>query len=279
MAYVLSRTMPHATILLSPREAYRRDAFIAGLARLGYDGGDRPVQNPHRDDVMVIWNRKDPDGYHALRYEAAGARVIVAENGYIGSAPDGGKLFALALGQHNGAGKWPVGGPERIGCQMATGWHPFGLELKPWRETGEDLLILPQRGIGCPGVAMPPSWLPRAVKNLRRSTARTIRIRRHPGLEKVEPYPDFAGAHAVVTWGSGAAIKAIVAGVPAFYDLPDWIGAPAARYGATGMAEPEYGIEEPFTGDRMPMLERLAWAQWNLAEVASGEAFAWLLQR
>lgn len=272
MAHVPIRTMPRATILLSSALPYRRDCFVNGLARLGYSTDHRAEKHPEPGDVLVIWNRKEQDGYHALRYERAGATVLVAENGYIGKAPDGGKLYALAIGQHNGAGKWRVGGPERIASQMATGWHPFGLELKPWRERGDGLLMLPQRGIGCRGVAMAAGWAPLTERALARVTNRPIRTRRHPGAEKVEPYADFAGLHAVVTWGSGAAIKAIVAGIPAFHGLPSWIGAPAALPIGSD-------IEAPFMGDRMPMLERLAWAQWSLAEISTGEPFAWLLQK
>jgi hypothetical protein len=72
-----------------------------------------------------------------------------------------------------------------------------------------------------------------------------------------------------VTWGSGAGIKSIVAGIPVFHEMPNWIGAPAAKLGLDD-------IEQPFLGDRQPMLNRLAWAQWDLDEIASGEAISWV---
>lgn len=81
---------------------------------------------------------------------------------------------------------------------------------------------------------------------------------------------DLKDCWAVVTWSSGAAIKAIAAGVPAFHALPNWIGAPAAKpFGSD--------LENPFLGDRLPMFQRLAWAQWGLDEIASGEPFKRLL--
>lgn len=76
----------------------------------------------------------------------------------------------------------------------------------------------------------------------------------------------------MVTWASGAAIKAIIEGIPVFYEFNDWIGAPAARYGIDD-------TENPFLGDRNPMLHRLSWAQWTAEEIASGEPFKCLLNR
>jgi len=83
--------------------------------------------------------------------------------------------------------------------------------------------------------------------------------------------PDFEDCWAAVTWASGGAIKAICAGIPVFYEFEKWIGAPSARLG--------FGdLENPFLGDRGPMLHRLSWAQWNVDEIAKGEPFRWLLK-
>ena len=198
----------------------------------------------------------------ARRYEQAGATVIVAENGFIGRAPCGGKMYALALGHHNGLGSWRVGEADRF--------KTLGVELKPWRATGENILILAQRGIGEPGVAMPRDWAATVHRRLSRVTSRPIRLRAHPGLLRTPLEPELENVHAVVTWASGAAIKAIAAGIPCFHELPGWIGAGAARLGIDK-------IEKPFLGDRTEMFHRLAWAQWSADEIASGEPFKWLL--
>jgi hypothetical protein len=265
--------MPTATVLIRPVPSYRHDAFRAGLERLGYALADRNSR-PGPEDILVTWNRKPTERGATAAMEAAGGRVIIAENGYIGRSPDGKKLYALALRSHNGAGHWNIGGPERLAHQMATGWAPHGIELKPWRAAGEFLLLLPQRGIGEQGVAMPPNWIGHTQSLLRQRTKREIRIRRHPGDNKADPWPDFVGAHAALTWGSGAAIKALVAGIPVFHGLPRWIGAGAAK-----PITPRLDVEAPAMSDadRVAMLERLAWAQWSADEIASGEAFKWLL--
>lgn len=256
--------MPHACILLRPTLTYRRDAFERGLRRVGYEPSAVPKAKPEPDDLLVLWNRKPTEERIARTYEAAGARVVIAENGYIGKGPDGGKLYALALGHHNGCGTWPTGGPQR--------WQALGIDLKPWRTSGDFILVLAQRGIGEAGVAMPPGWLARTLADLGKRTKRPVRIRRHPGREKVEPDADFAVAWACVTWGSGAGIKALAQGVPVFHDLAGWIGAPMSAHGLDD-------LESPYVGPRLAAFQRLAWAQVDIEEIASGDAFARLLER
>lgn len=132
--------------------------------------------------------------------------------------------------------------------------------------------MLLQRGIGEQGVAMPHEWRLDIERRLKAVTKRPIVIRGHPGIDGAAPTePDFRNVHAVVTWASGAAIKAIAAGVPVFHEFDRWIGAPAARFGIDK-------IEEPYLGDRLPMFRRLAWAQWTAAEIAKGEPFECLLR-
>lgn len=254
--------MRRACVLFKPSVAYRREVFETGLRRLGYQVIDRPLPSPEPSDLLVMWNRNFHEEAHARRYEAVEAKLIIAENGYIGKDQDGHKLFALALNHHNGAGKWNVGAGNR-----------WTRELQTWRASGDHILVLPQRGIGERGIAMPNHWVGTMRSQFARMTKRPIRVRMHPGLAKTEPYDELSGAWAAVTWGSGAAIKALFAGVPVFHGLSQWIGAPAAS-----MLKEGADIERPFLGDRTPMFERLAWAQWSVAEIQSGEAFANLLQ-
>jgi hypothetical protein len=258
--------MPTAVCLIRTNVHYRHDAFVRGLVAAGYRVETKPPKNITRDDVLVIWNRGAQFQYEAKRHEAAGSRIIVAENGYTDAVDDQGhQWFSLALDHHNGCGRWSVGDTPRFPLMKQT--------VKPWREDGSFILVLPQRGIGAPGVAMPPRWPREIEKRLKAVTGRPIHVRPHPGLKSMAPAfaPALDGCHAVVTWASGAAIKAIILGVPAFHELRGWIGGPAARYGIDD-------LERPFLGDRGPMLERLAWSQWSVAEIASGDAFKHLLR-
>ena len=204
---------------LIPRTVYYRSAaFISGLEKLGYRVTDKAKSDPQVNDALVIWNRHRDIG-PARIYERAGAPIIVAENGYIGRDEEGRQFYALARSHHNGAGEWYVGEEDR--------WAKTGVRLRRWRADGDFILVLPQRGIGPEGVAMPRQWPIEIVRRLKGVTRRPIKMRPHPGKEKSDPSPDFAGCWAAVTWGSGAAIKAIVAGIPVFHELERWIGAPA----------------------------------------------------
>jgi hypothetical protein len=257
--------MPRAAVLLKETPHYRRDAFCAGMWVNGYSVTTTTIGDIRPDDVLVCWNRYAQARVEAQRFEAAGARVIVAENGFVGSDEHGRKLYQLALDYHNGAGRWPVGTEDR--------WSPLGIKLKPWRAGGAKILILPQRIVGEDGVAMPKRpevWAPEVREQLRQYTGRPIEIRYHPGNVVPKPSPDWANVHAVVTWGSTAGLKAICAGIPVCHLMPGWIGRTAASFGLEH-------IENPWMGDRLPMLHRMSWAQWTVEEIASGEPFARLL--
>lgn len=252
---------PRAIFTLRESDAYAPGAFREGLRRIGYEPTTQ-AHVPTEKDILLVWNRRRTDEALIRSCESRGARVVVAENGYLGTDESGGKLFALALGHHSGAGWWPVGDGSR--------WKRLGIEVKPWRHDGEHVLVFGQRNIGEFGVAAPEGWGEAAFDAVRRLTCRKVKLRPHPGVARTDPYDDLRGAWAAVTWSSGAALKALVAGYPVFHALRDWIGGPAAN--------PWPGdIESPNLPDRLPMLERLAWAQWTRAEIASGEALAWLL--
>lgn len=247
------------------REAplYRRDAFCDGLRACGYTLGPE-IARPQPRDLALVWCRYGETDRVARRYEAAGATVIVAENGYLGRDWGGRSWYALALNQHNGVGRWTIGGPERAAL--------FDADLRPWRAQGGYALVLAQRGIGSPLVAQPPGWHQKAAQALGRMGYRVV-IRGHPGRhqENASLYQQLAGAAFAVTWGSGAAVKALLHGVPIYHGLPRWIGAPAAR--PFGKA-----LGDPFRGDRGEFLTRLAWAMWSVEEIGSGYAFRHLLR-
>lgn len=254
--------MPRAVCLIRDQSPYSQPHFVAGLKARGFKVSTGYDYKPTQQDVLLIWNRNGVRHHIALAFEQAGAAVIVAENGWIGRAANGGKFYALCRSHHNGPGSWPDTGVDR--------WPLMNVELRPWRTAGRHVVVLCSRGIGEPGIAQPRDWPLRIVEELKRVTDRKIKVRRHPGDSHAPVENELAGAHAVVTWASGAAVKAIAAGVPAFYGLKNWIVAGAAKHGVDE-------IEDPFLGDRLPTFRRLAQAQWTADEIATGEPFQWLL--
>lgn len=239
---------------------YRRDAFESGLKACGYKLAT-DINNPTPADIFVCWNRGGGNNTTAKRFESAGARALIAENGYMGKKWNGSEWFAMSRGHHNGAGKWNDKGPDR--------WDSWNVELEPFRTGGTEVVLLPQRGIGEPGVAMPSNW----TKDAQSILGRRARVRQHPGDREGVPMSiDLRHAEYVLTWGSGAGLKALAMGIPVFYSFPKWIGAAAARPLADLKQGPRRDPEA-----RLAMFRRMAWAMWTLEEIASGYAFKELL--
>lgn len=210
--------------------------------------------NPGADDVLVAWNRKHSSESQIRRYEKAGAKVIIAENGYIGRDNNGNKLIALAHNYHLGNGRWFIGDEPRH--------QNHNFEIKPWRAGGDHIVLLGQRGIGN---SKRIEWYKEQQKKIQLLTRRLVRLRAHPGKDPTPLEPDIENAHAVITWSSSAAIHAMAFGVPAFHLMPGWIGEWASRFGIDE-------LENPWLGDRVPMFHRIGWAQWTPEEIMSGEA-------
>lgn len=251
-------------------EDKRHEAMAAGLKAL--DFSLTPVEFPAAPgDVAIFWNLHPPRDRIAEVFRSRGGQVIVAEEGYTRGIVKYPSHFALALDGHNGSGRFPTGGPER--------WRKLGIELKPWREPGADkhILVAGQRGIGHPNMASPANWHNDIAKSLAQLTKRRIVIRTHPGKDHSTQPPledpgQLGNAHACVVWSSSTAVKALIAGIPVFYLAAHISVAPACRQGV-------YDIEAPQMDDaaRLAGLERMAWMQWNLEEIASGLAFRHLL--
>ncbi len=249
-----------ATILFRPNRFYRADEFARGLERHGFSTSRWANRNPTPNDLLVIWNRKRQEEQTVRAYERAGARVIVVENGFLDRI-DGRKYYALALNHHNGVGRWFVGDKAR-----------FEIRSEPIPR-GDHVLILPQRGIGEKGVAMPYDW-PRTIRDrIAKISGRPVIFRRHPGVHpQRQPAleQELARAHCVVTWASGAAIKAIRAGIPCYHELDAWI----ANCASTRLAD---SLERCNATDSGELWRRVSWATWRMEEIQSGEAFDRLL--
>lgn len=249
---------------IRPLPHYRREAFVNGLKRLGYSivNSGRPKS---RADFLVLWNRYGPYAAMADAWERDGGTVLVCENGYIGKDEKGLQYYAISAKGHNGSGVWPSTQYDR--------WKQLNIECKPWRQADPEghLLVCGQRGIGSTLMASPPDWHKNVQKRIVVATKRPIKVRLHPGdkpaATKLED--DLRGAHACLVWSSSSGVKALVEGYPVFYDAPYWICEGAALRIKGGE------FERPICSDtqRLAALERMAWAQWSIAEIEAGIPF------
>jgi len=241
---------------------YRREAFVVGLRNAGYSlvNSGRPAS---KMDLLVIWNRYGGAAAMADTWERHGGTVLVCENGYIGKDAQGRQLYAIAANGHNGSGWWPIGVEDRF--------SKLGIELKPWLDIPEGhLLVCGQRGIGTKRMASPDNWHNLIANQIKGQVELPIKIRTHPGTQpaKTTLDADLVGASACVVWSSSSGVKALATGCPVYYAAPNWICESAAlRVSEIGRAR----MMDDAT--RAAAFHKLAWAQWSVAEIESGEPF------
>lgn len=246
----------------------RHLAMEAGARAAGYTVHDARNEIPHGrpGDVLMTWNLHGVRESEAAAFRAAGGEVIVWEEGYTRYLHPV-KHFAAALDGHNGSGRWFPDGPHR--------WRALGLDMAPWRADGDHILVCGQRGIGARAMASPAGWHDDVARRLRKITDRPVVVRPHPGKNKATAPPleqQIAGAWAVVVWSSASALRALLMGVPVFYEAPHHVLEEAMTRGVEQ-------VERPPTPDRLEAMERMAWAQWSMDEIAAGEPFRHLLRR
>lgn len=266
--------MRTAWITLRHQPPYRSDAFAEGLESLGFrvkmqfpdPGHVRP------EDVVVVWNLNPR--YRPAAFEAQKARcpLLVAENGYIFRKGSSEHYYALARDGHNGSGWWVVGNEDR--------WAKLGQEIKPWCEKKDGyVLIADQRGIGSEIMRCPHQLYEGIVPRLKRIFARAdkrnvpeFRLRRHPGrhVPARSLEADLREARALVTWASNSANEALLMGIPSFRLAPFHVNEAVL----TDLSQ----LVDPPRPDRLAAFQKLAWAQWSLSEISSGEAFRTLLK-
>lgn len=223
----------------------RRAAFRAGLEKLGISVFDGFPDFPNEKDILVTWNRIGDADRIASIFENRGGKVLVAENAAWGNDFAGQRWYTITRNYHNVSGTFDVGSDAR--------WRHLSINLRPWRAELGETVILPQRGIGPPRTRMPSDWTQKVRKR--------GRVRLHPGSREDIPLEsDLLAASKVITWGSGAAIKALIWGIRVESHLPNWIGE-----------------QDNTDAGRLAMFERLAWAQWSLDEIARGLPFKRLL--
>jgi hypothetical protein len=114
--------------------------------------------------------------------------------------------------------------------------------------------------------------LERTLAELKRHTDRPIVVRAkpQPGETAVPLERALAEAHALVTHSSNVAVEAAIAGTPVFV-APSSAAAPV---GLTDLSQ----IETPVRPDRGSWLAHLAYAQYSMDEVKSGQAWRMLLE-
>jgi len=249
-------------------------AIRAGLDRLG-------VAHTSMDssaDVAIIWSmlwagRMKSNHEIWKLYQSTGRPVLVAEVGMLRR----GLTWKLGI---NGTGSTADYGKELIPNRAKE----LGLDVKPWTNSGYNIIIACQRSDSEQWANQPPTvaWLTETARKIRQHSDKPIVIRPHPRerianipgcvIESPRPIPGtydsfdynqcLTTAWAVVNHNSGPGTQAILNGVPAFVGASSL----AASVGNLDLAQ----IENPWRPDRTQWIEQLAHTEWTIPEIQSG---------
>jgi hypothetical protein len=184
--------------------------------------------------------------------------------------------------------------------QLPSGWRwadiqrDMHVDVKPWRTTGDHILLCLQRNGGWSmGQQTVASWATNTISQLRQHTPnRPIMLRGHPGDKKANDYmkniinfcqlkrlgfvrastnsdllQDLENCWAVVNHNSSPAAAAILEGIPAFVTDP-------ARSQSREVANHNLtNIENPIMPDRKKWAWRISQSHWSHADLVSGRCW------
>lgn len=147
----------------------------------------------------------------------------------------------------------------------------LGIEIEPWRKSGREIIVCPPTEYFIEA-HLCGDWLDKTLEILRAATDRPIIIREkpQPGETSVPLKTALASAHALVTHSSNVAIEAACFGTPVFVND----ASAAAPIGQTDYSK----IETPVYPDREPWLKHLAYNQFSIDEIRTGDAWRLLLE-
>ena len=243
------------------------DAFITGLRAHGIKPEQRPTDDWRVSDLAVVWGHRDIE-LHEMQL-AAGSHYLVCERGYIGNIDNRRRWTSLGYDGLNGHADF---------LNAGAGTHRwkkhFAGFMRPWKTGGDYALLMGQtRGdASLMGVDI-RGWYAYAADQLR-GLGWTVMFRPHPRDPTPAPHGAYAlqgaldsalvAAGLVVTWNSSSAVDALLGGVAAVaMDIGSMAWDVASH-------KPVASGERP---DRAAWAARLAYCQWNDAEIASGAAW------
>jgi hypothetical protein len=262
--------------MIRNREPYPRDEVVSGITICGDNVVDNVVRSKFdKSWAVVTWNNYGIGAETGKDCKDAGGLHVCMENGY----------FKRKAGYRIMTRSGFNGNEEFYGEGDITRWRQLGIDIRPWNKDGKYILVAAQRGKAYNDMAMSDAWPEEILPAIRERTKRPILYKPHPGRQivpkklpkdtevigakdPIEKY--FDDAFAVVVWTSNSATDALIAGVPVFY-----CGPTIACYALSSMGIDN--IEDPiYPNNRLGVFSELAYHQWNLQEIESGQAWAYV---
>jgi hypothetical protein len=255
------------------------NAFAHSLVAAGHT----VVWNDPVSDVDVIWSvlfagRMAQNKTIWQRNLAKSKPTLVLEVGGISR----GKTWKVGLNGINRDAYW--GDIDNDDSRVSL----LGLEVKPWRTTGEYILICGQHDKSLQWNNMPKMsvWVMNTITEIQKHTDRPIIFRPHPRctLPSIEhefknvrrqtpkqtpgSYDDFdidySNVYATVSYSSNPGIHSVLEGVPAF------VSPSSLAYDVGNDIDFFHDIEAPLTPDRQQWLNDYAWTEFTVEEISQG---------
>lgn len=244
---------------ITPQRVEKTRAYMTAFL-VGAYGCGRPTDEimmlPANDrrpaDVHVVWGQW-MSALEIVPYaRRRGEHCLNIDNGWVLSARGGAEGFY----------RFTFDGPSpRLlpGLNLARA-HAMGVQMKPWRRRGRHVLIcMPGPNFGRPWGATADEWSKSIISRVAESTDRPIIFRTKTSPRSIEQ--DLKDAWCVVTYGSNAAVDAVLAGVPVFC---------AEANAAAPMGRTDLALEDPVYPDREAWLASLVHQQFTLDEISAG---------
>lgn len=256
------------------------EAFIESLKKAG---DEIQLNEDKNSDVAVIWSvlwQGRMLGYQKTWNECQNKNkpVVVLEVGGIKRN----ETFKVGI---NGVNREADFANENVAEER---WKKFNIEMKPWKSTGDTIIICGQHHKSHQWRNNPSMnvWFEQQINEIRKYTDRKILVRPHPrnpiGLDTTkwknvsynQPQRDHTtiddtdfnkklkNAWAVVNYSSNPAMQSVFNGVPVF------VSEASLSYdvGNTTLAN----INNPSKPDRQTWANRLAYTEWTTEEIKQG---------
>lgn len=254
-------------------------AFAEGLIKSGAmpPNGVKSLNDYSVDDISVVFG-KEKISVHASqrrgmvirRQKESGKKVIILEKGYIKRD----KYYSAGFDDINGHADFKNNNSDSVRAGK------IGVKLLPWKTDilHKDLLVIGQ----VPWDASVQDidhikWVDSTVKKLNKLYENVIVFRDHPlsGNSIKKPNgcfianknldDDFKNAGVVITQNSTTGVESIIQGIPTIACDEGSMAWPIAGH---NLKELKHELK-----DRTQWLNNLCYAQWNILEMMSGEAW------
>jgi hypothetical protein len=211
-------------------------------------------------------------------YLAAGRHVVYVDKGYtrVKNNATGSRYWRVSVDAFQPFAYFRCGRPT-------DRWRALGIKVAQTRRKGRHVLFTGSSQTFCEwhGLGDATAYATSVLRGIARHTDRPVVYRPRPYWERRVPIDGFGysgdderfvtaldGAHCVVTYGSNTCFEALISGVPAIV-LGNGIAGPLCDNTLAAVDSPSF----PDRDQIKQLANDLAYCQWTLAEMVSGECW------